>query len=115
MSHEKNQSLIDTLHDCAKACNHCVTACLDEQDVKMMALCIQLDIDCAALCELTASFVARGSEHTDHLLIVCADLCEVCATECEKHGEHGVQHCRDCAAACRKCAEECRNLTLVPV
>ena len=50
MSHEQNQGLIDALAKCAAKCSHCATGCLDEQDVKMLARCIKLDIDCAQIC-----------------------------------------------------------------
>lgn len=105
MTHEKNQSLLEALNNCAAACNHCATACLDEQDVKMLARCIKLDFDCADICLLTASFVARDSEHANHLLKECAEICEACAEECEKHTH--MEHCRKCAEACRHCAEAC--------
>ena len=110
MSHEKNQSLMEALSACAAECNHCLTACLDEQDVKMLARCIKLDIDCVDICQLTASYVARSSEHTGHLLKECAEICEACAEECEKHAKHGMEHCRRCAEACRHCAEECMQI-----
>ena len=108
MAHEKNQSLIEALNNCAAECNHCATACLEEQDVKMLSRCIKLDLDCADVCQLTASLVARGSEHASHLLKECADICDACAEECEKHAEH-MDHCRACAEECRRCAEECRS------
>jgi hypothetical protein len=108
MAYEKNQSLMAALNDCAAECNHCATACLDEQDVKMLARCIKLDIDCADICQLTASLVARASEHASHLLKECAEICNACAEECEKHGH--MEHCRRCAEACRRCAEECSRL-----
>src|SRR5215211_2757798 len=107
MSHEQNQGLIDALAKCAAECNHCATACLDEQDVKMLARCIKLDTDCADICRLAALFVARGSEHANHLLKECAEICEACAEECEKHA---MEHCRVCAEACRQCAEECMQM-----
>ena len=72
----------------------------------MLERCIRLDIDCAAICELAAGFVARGSEHAEHILRECADICNDCAEECEKHGHH-MEHCRKCAEACRACAEAC--------
>jgi hypothetical protein len=110
MSHESNRSLTDALNNCAMECYHCATACLEEQDVQMLSRCIKLDMDCAAICQLTASFVARGSEHMYHLLKECGEICEACATECEKHAAHGMEHCRICAEACRHCAEECMQL-----
>jgi hypothetical protein len=105
--HEQNRSLIETLNRCVAVCNHCATACLDEENVKMMARCIKLDIDCAEICGLAASFVARGSEHADHVLNECADICNACAEECGKHSR--MEHCRICAETCRECAEACHS------
>ncbi len=110
MTHEKNKELLNTLNDCAAECNHCAVACLDEQDVKMLANCIKLDIDCAEICTIAAGFVARGSLHAAHILAECADICNACADECEKHAQHGMEHCKECAEACRKCAEACGQM-----
>lgn len=109
MSHQQNRALIDALNKCAAECNHCAVACLEEQDVKMLARCIKLDIDCAEICSLAISFVARGSEHAQHLLDECADICNACAEECEKHAAMGMEHCRSCAEVCRACAEACKS------
>lgn len=107
MSHLQNQSLLNTLNECIAACNHCATACLEEENFKMMAQCIKSDWDCAQICSLTAGFVARGSDNQSSLLQLCAEICTACAEECEKHAGHH-EHCRMCAEACRKCAEACR-------
>ncbi len=109
MSHENHRQLITALNDCATECNHCATACLDEQDVKMLSKCIKLDIDCAAICSLTATLLARASEHGHHLLKECAEVCNACAEECEKHAGMGMEHCRKCAEACRACAQACSS------
>lgn len=105
MAHEKNQSLLEMLSHCAAECSHCATACIEETDVKALVRCIKLNIDCAEICQVTASFVARDSEHAQHLLKECAEICEDCAAECEKH--EYMEHCRKCAEACRHCAEAC--------
>ncbi len=110
MAHQQNKQLIDALNNCATECNHCATACLDEQDVKMLARCIKLDIDCADICTLIATLIARGSEHGKHLLKECAEVCNACADECEKHAAMGMEHCKTCAEACRRCAEECSKM-----
>ncbi|HKR06979.1 MAG TPA: four-helix bundle copper-binding protein [Bacteroidia bacterium] len=102
--HQEHKEIIRQLNDCANECNHCFNACLQEDDVKMMARCIELDRDCADICQLTASMLARNSEHAHHLLKECADICEACAEECAKHKN---EHCKSCAEACRKCAEAC--------
>jgi hypothetical protein len=85
----------------------CAAACLQEQDVKMMARCIALDIDCAQLCRLAAGAMARGSEVAQVICAACAQVCDMCAEECAKHP---MQHCQDCANSCRRCAAECRNM-----
>ena len=107
MAHEKNLALLNALNNCATECNHCATACLDEQDVKMLTKCIKLNIDCADICRLAISYIARGSEHANHLLQECAEICNACAEECERHSD--MEHCRRCAEACRTCAEACSH------
>ena len=106
MSHEQHTQLIQALNDCAVECNHCSTACLEEENVKMLSRCIKLDIDCAEICRLAAGFLARGSEHARHILKECAEICRECAEECEKHAHHH-DHCKQCAEACRNCAAAC--------
>ena len=105
MAHEKNQQLIDGLNNCVVACEHCTMACLGEQDVKMLSRCIRLDLDCAAVCRLAVTLVARGSENANRILAECADICDACANECEQHAH--MEHCKQCAEACRVCAELC--------
>ena len=106
MAHEKNHLLLEALNNCAAECNHCTIACLDEEDVKMLTRCIKLDIDCADICQLTASFVARGSEHAIHLMKECAEICEACAQSCEQ-----IDGMEECARVCRECAESCRRMS----
>jgi hypothetical protein len=101
--------LLDLFNDCIAQCNHCTTACLDEKNVQMMVDCIKADIDCAAICALTASLVARDSIHAKHILNECAEACNKCAEQCEKHAEHH-KHCKQCAEACRKCAVACAEM-----
>ena len=108
MSHEKFQSCIDACLECAMECEHCSTACLQEDDVKMMAKCIQLERDCIDICITTAKLLARGSQHGMHLMAECAEICDACADECEKHSH--MEHCQKCAEVCRACAEECRSM-----
>jgi hypothetical protein len=105
MKNNKNQSLIDLLNNCAAVCNYCATACLGEENVKMLVNCIKLNTDCADICRLTASLLARGSEHGNHLLQECAEICQKCADECEKHRD--MEHCEKCAETCYQCAQEC--------
>ena len=100
-------SCLDACNDCANACDICAAACLQEDDPKMMARCIALDIDCAQLCRVAAGFMARGSAAATALCQACAAVCDMCADKC---GKHQMQHCQECAAACRRCADECRRM-----
>jgi hypothetical protein len=104
------QSCIDACNACAAACNQCIAACLREPDAKAMARCIGLDMDCAAVCELTAAMMARTSHHAEAVCALCAEVCETCADECVKHN---VAHCQACARACKHCAEACHEMVAV--
>ncbi|MBC7389594.1 MAG: four-helix bundle copper-binding protein [Opitutaceae bacterium] len=99
-----HSALIQELINCALSCEKCLTACLEESDVTMMAHCIELDKDCADICFLAARLLQRDSEIGHKFLLICEEICRLCAAECSKH-EH--EHCKVCAEACEKCAEAC--------
>ncbi|WP_252315407.1 four-helix bundle copper-binding protein [Sinobaca sp. H24] len=103
MNHE---NLINALHECMTACNHCFDACLNEEDPGMMSECIRLDRECADICGYLEQAIARNSPFVKELAAVCATICEACGKECEKH-DH--DHCQECAKACFACAEACRQ------
>jgi hypothetical protein len=107
MPHDQFKSCIEACNDCAVACDHCAASCLKEQDVKAMARCIALDIDCAEICRLAVGYMSRGSELAGAICEACADVCEECGKECARHK---MEHCQRCAEACRRCAEECRRM-----
>lgn len=102
---EKKQELIKVLGECVNTCNHCFSACLKEDDVKMMAKCIRLDKECAEVCSFTI-LVFHKSKFIDKYLELCASVCEACAEEC---GKYPNEHCKECAKACKECAEKCRG------
>lgn len=108
MAHAQYASCIEACNACAVECDHCSTACLAEDDPKMMARCIELDMDCAQACRLASAYMARGSELAGEVCAFCAEVCEACGEECAKHEK--MEHCRRCAEACRRCAEECRRM-----
>lgn len=101
----KNQNLIDALNSCIAACNYCASACLDEENVKMMADCIRTDIVCAEVCATTVKLVAMDFSSAAEMVALCEKVCRECAEECAKH-EH--EHCKQCEEACRKCEEACK-------
>ena len=99
-----NVQLITELQNCSTECNICLAACLDEEDVSMMARCIELNTDCSGICTLAASFLARDSESVATLLALCSEICRACADECMKHD---AEHCKKCANICYECARMC--------
>jgi hypothetical protein len=106
-TYERYQDCIAACNACAVACNHCAAACLQEPDVKMMARCIGLDLDCMQICQLAVAYMSGGSEHAAAVCRLCADICESCGEECRKHP---MDHCQRCAEACGRCAAACRAM-----
>jgi hypothetical protein len=109
MSHNQEyQKCIDACLRCVSVCNHTASACLSEDSVKMLTRCIQLNLECAAICSAAAQVMCLNGRYAEQLCRMCAEICQACGDECAKHSS---QHCQDCAAACYKCAEECMLLT----
>lgn len=107
MAYHENKKTIEACLACAALCHHCASSCLQETDPKMMARCIQLDMECAAICTATAQLLSLGSPHATALAKICAEACAACATECSKHTN---EHCKECAEACKICAQACKNV-----
>jgi hypothetical protein len=59
MAHQQHAECIEACYACADACDHCAVACLAEDDPRIMARCIELDMDCAQVCRLAATYMAR--------------------------------------------------------
>jgi len=108
MGYHEWKSCIDACLKCASICNHCAISCTQEDDVKMMARCIELDMQCAAICYSAAQLMSMGSPFAQDICRICADICQQCGEECSNHH---TQHCKECADACKACAEECRRMT----
>ncbi len=75
-----------------------------------MARCIQLDMECAAICTAAAQLMSMGSNRASEICRICADICTECGDEC---GKHESVHCRECAEICHRCAEECRRMSSI--
>ncbi|MFT9596214.1 four-helix bundle copper-binding protein [Mesobacillus sp.] len=98
---------IDECVKCARACEECLTACLQEPDVQARIMCIQTLNDCAEICLQAVAYMARNSQFAKQHCQLCADICDACAMHCEKFQD---AHCQECAKICRECAEACRNM-----
>lgn len=78
----------------------------------MMARCIDLDMQCAAMCYTAAQMMSLGSESAPEVCRICAALCEQCGAEC---ANHQTEHCQECARSCKACADECRKMAGIAV
>ena len=106
-THQPFQNCIEAWLRCAAECQECASFCLREEENPILARCIQLNTECAAICYAAAQLMAMGSKYAHEICRICADICEACAKECEMHE---VDHCERCAIECRACAEECRKM-----
>ncbi len=102
-----HKELIQKLIDCALTCEMCEAACLNEDNITLLARCIELDRDCADICMLASRLVHRDSEVVNEYLAVCELVCRACAEECSKHHH---EHCQTCAEVCIICADACRSM-----
>ncbi len=47
---QEHRECIEQCYECAAACDICASSCLREDNVEMMKHCIELDMQCAAIC-----------------------------------------------------------------
>jgi hypothetical protein len=99
-----NERILDQLRKCVDLCNACFRVCLDDPNISRLIRCIELNRECAQMCQMTISMIERGSEHLNGFLDLCATICRACAEECAN-----LQHQagRQCAAIAGACAEAC--------
>lgn len=102
-------SLLHTIQHCAATCDHMITHLLCHEDVNLRRQQLLLLRDCADICHLTASLIARNSPMARMMAHICAHICERCGNECAKYPDHHSQHC---ARICLQCAQECRAFAM---
>jgi hypothetical protein len=104
---------IELCMECSEVCSACADACLGEEHVMALIRCIRLNLDCAAICDVTARTLTRQVEFDWNLarpmVEACADACRICGAECQLHASMH-EHCRICAEVCRQCESACRRL-----
>lgn len=105
MNYQNYQTCIEACQSCATACLHCAAEDLKEEH--NMNRCVQLNMECAAICTAAAQLMSLGSEQAVALCKLCAEICHKCAAECAQH-DH--PHCQACAEACRRCSELCGKM-----
>ena len=83
---------IEECYSCAQTCTSCADACLAEDNVKSLAQCIRLNLDCADVCNITGRMATRRTGSDEEVILrmleTCAAACRLCGEECEKHARN---------------------------
>ena len=69
----------------------------------------RLMLDCAEVCEATASYARCGSVFLSEVVLACTRMCDECAAACELRPPATAVEA--CAEACRQCARACFAVT----
>jgi hypothetical protein len=92
---------------CYRACIETSVHCLQKGGDHAEARHLQLMLDCAKLCQISADFMLCGSNLAARLCELCAETCETCAEDCERFKDEEMKRC---AEICRRCAASCREM-----
>jgi hypothetical protein len=74
MPYQQYKDCIEACAACAVACDNCVTSCLGEIHLETLKRCIQLDMECAAICRSAVVLMSLGSTYSSEILEICADI-----------------------------------------
>ena len=109
LSHAFSQEVttcIEKARACALTCRAmAMTHCLESGGDHTEPQHFRLMMDCAAICDTAAAFMAHKSQFHYELCRLCADVCKACAASCEK-----LDGMEDCVSACQACAEHCAHM-----
>jgi hypothetical protein len=72
---------------CATVCEQTITHCLRKGRKHASPEVIQLLSDCAGMCRMSATMMARNSSFRARHCALCADVCKACEESCEGFGE----------------------------
>lgn len=110
MDREKMLRCIEDCLQCAGICAHCSDHCLRMGGAHASPDHQGIMRDCAEICAVSASFMARRSRHAEHVCRECADVCRECAQSCERLAE-GDSVMTRCAQLCWRCAVSCEAMS----
>jgi hypothetical protein len=111
VSSREMQHCIDECTQCHAVCLGTIQHFLAKGGLHAAPQHIRLLADCAQICQTSADFMIRSSDHYPLTCGVCADICQRCAEDCERMADDAP--IRRCAQTCRTCAESCRHMAHV--
>lgn len=115
MTSEKNiginmEQCIQDCIACYQECLSCIPHCLSQGGAHVEREHMTLMMECAEMCNASASFMhLRGKFAFEHCQL-CARICDACAESCSSIDPNDSMMMK-CADMCRKCAESCRNMS----
>lgn len=108
MANQAMQDCIDACTTCAQVCLETVDYCLGKGGDHAAQAHIRDLLDCVDICQTSAGFLTRQSEHHASTCRVCAEVCRACAESCSQFTNDAQM--KKCADACRRCAESCEQM-----
>lgn len=110
--------IVKSMHECIKNCTECHNVCVatanhcfeKSRGDHSKAGHVTLLLDCADICQSSANFMLRGSEHHRQTCAACASVCEHCARACEEMADDEMM--RLCTETCRRCADSCSRMSV---
>lgn len=102
------QECRDDCAECHTICTETVEHCLSLGGEHTAAAHIRTLLDCVEICQTSADFLTRGSDHHPVVCVACAELCRACEVECRSMGDDETM--RRCAVICARCAESCDQM-----
>lgn len=94
---------------CYQECMSCIPHCLGEGGKHAEEKHITLMLECAQMCNLSATFMQLRGGFAHELCQLCAKICEACETSCRSVDPNDSMM-QKCADMCRSCAVSCRNM-----
>lgn len=94
---------------CYQECLSCIPHCLTQGGKHAETKHITLMMECAEMCNMSASFMQLKGQFAYEHCQLCANVCEACEASCRSVDPNDSMMQR-CADACRKCADSCRSM-----
>jgi Cys-rich four helix bundle protein (predicted Tat secretion target) len=112
---DKRGALLDALHTCIAKGELCQAHCQTQLGTgdKDFAHCMATVTDMLAVCNATASLVARQSARAKDQVTACAAVCKDCSAACAEHKAHFAHgmhvECKACMDSCDACVAACQS------
>jgi hypothetical protein len=108
---DEMQMCIQNCTLCYQTCSQLIAHCLEKGGEQARKEHIQILIDCAEACAVSADFMLRKSDLHSRTCGVCAEACLACAESCEAIADDVMM--KNCIEVCRRCADSCQKMAKI--